>query len=73
MFAIRQGNWKLVLGNGCGGRQQPKGRRFEGPWQLFNLKDDIAETEDRATSETEVVQKLETELFRILANDKSRK
>ena len=33
----------------------------------------IAETEDRATSESEVVQKLETELFRILANDKSRK
>jgi len=72
MFAIRDGDWKLVLGNGSGGRQQPKGRRFEGPWQLYNLADDIGETDDRFSSESEVALKMEAALFRILANDKSR-
>ena len=73
MFAIRDGDWKLVLGNGSGGRQQPRGRRFEGPWQLFNLKDDIGERDDRATSEAERVQKMEGALFRIIADDRSRR
>lgn len=72
MFAIRDGEWKLVLGNGSGGREAPKGRRFEGTWQLYNLADDIGETEDRASSEPETVQRLEASLFKILANDKSR-
>ena len=73
MFAIRMDEWKLVLGNGSGGRQQPKGRRFTPPWQLFNLDDDPGETTDLASRETERVQRMEAALFQILANDKSRK
>ena len=73
MFAIRDGAWKLVLGNGSGGREQPKGRRFEGAWQLYHLEDDIGETEDRATSEAAIVQDLEAKLFKILADGKSRR
>ena len=65
--------WKLVLGNGSGGREQPKGRRFTPPWQLFNLEEDPAETINLASRETERVQRMEAALFQILANDKSRK
>jgi arylsulfatase A-like enzyme len=73
MFAIRMDEWKLVLGNGSGGRQQPKGRRFTPPWQLFNLGEDPVETTDLASRETERVQRMEAALFQILVNDKSRK
>ena len=73
MFAIRDGGWKLVLGNGSGGREKPRGRRFEGPWQLYNLHDDPGETDDRFTSEREISLKMEAAMFRILADDRSRK
>ena len=41
MFAIRDGKWKLVLGNGSGGREQPRGKPFDKPYQLFNLVADV--------------------------------
>jgi hypothetical protein len=44
MFAIRRGKYKLVLGNGSGGRQIPKGRALEKPYMLFDLDVDISET-----------------------------
>ena len=31
MFAIRKGSWKLIAGNGSGGRGEPKGRPFAEP------------------------------------------
>ena len=43
MFAIRDGKWKLVLGNGSGGREEPKGKPFERPYQLFDLSSDLSE------------------------------
>ena len=43
MFAIRSGNSKLVMGNGSGGRQKPKGKPFEGPFRFFDLSDDQSE------------------------------
>jgi arylsulfatase A-like enzyme len=58
MFAIRDGEWKLVLGNGSGGRQMPKGKRFDRPWSLFNLKDDPSETENRHSEYPEITQRL---------------
>ncbi|MDB4459065.1 arylsulfatase [bacterium] len=72
MFAIRNGDWKLVLGNGSGGRQLPKGKRFTPPWQLFHLGDDIGETKDLVHSEQELVADMESALFKILADDRSR-
>ncbi|MEM7473951.1 MAG: arylsulfatase [Planctomycetota bacterium] len=64
MFAIRQGKWKLVAGNGSGGRQQPKGRPFQGPFQLYDLSVDLAETNDLAEDHPdkveELMQRLET-------------
>lgn len=43
MFAIRSGEWKLILGNGSGGREQPRGKPFEKPYFLVNVRHDIGE------------------------------
>ena len=72
MFAIRDGDWKLVFGSGSGGREKPRGKRFGLPWQLYNLKDDIGETANQVLSENEVAQELAAQMFKILADDKSR-
>ena len=42
MFAIRDGAWKLMFGNGSGGRQEPRGEPFGRPYQLFDLSRDPA-------------------------------
>lgn len=58
MFAIRDGKWKLVLGDGSGGRQQPKGKPFGKPYQLFDLSQDIGEEHNIADEHPEVVERL---------------
>lgn len=46
-FAIRQGNWKLCLASGSAGWSQPnKGSKDAPKWQLFNLADDLSETQN---------------------------
>lgn len=72
MFAIREGDWKLVMGNGSGGREKPSGKRFDRPWQLFNLKDDIGETTDRIREYPELAQSLEKKALEIISNARSR-
>lgn len=62
MFAIREGDWKLVLGNGSGGREQPRGKPFEPPYQLFHLADDPQETTDVAAQHADVVARLTEKL-----------
>ena len=59
MFAIRHGDWKLVLGNGSGGREAPRGKPFERPYTLFNLKSDLAEQEDVIAEHPEIANRLE--------------
>ncbi len=47
LFVVRQGDWKLILGLGSGGFSKPETvqpKEGEAPGQLYNLKDDIAET-----------------------------
>lgn len=58
MFAIRHGDWKLILGNGSGGRQQPKGKPFGEPYELYNLAKDIGETNNVAAENEDVVKRL---------------
>ena len=43
MFSIRDGKWKLVAGNGSGGREKPRGKPFERPYHLFDITKDISE------------------------------
>ena len=72
MFAIRDGRWKLVVGNGSGGREKPSGRPFATPWELYDLDEDPGETRNRAESHPELVQQLSGDLLRFLANETSR-
>lgn len=65
MFAIRSKDWKLVLGNGSGGRQRPVGKRFQGSYELYNLKLDRSEKTNVAATFPEVVQEMLTQFNRI--------
>lgn len=65
MFAIRDGKWKLVLGNGSGGRQIPRGKPFAKPYQLFDLVNDIAETKNLAAEYPEIVERLTSQADQI--------
>lgn len=69
MFAIRKGDWKLVLGNGSGGREQPKGKEFEKPYQLFNLKNDLSEKNNVIGEFPEVANELEETCLKIKGDD----
>ena len=71
MFAIRSGKWKLVAGNGSGGRQQPKGKPFAQPFQLFDLEADLGEVRDVAKQHPEIVAKLTARLQQIRDNGRS--
>ena len=65
MFAIRDGKWKLVLGNGSGGRQAPRGKPFAKPYHLFDLSKDISERRNVAGEHPEIVKRLTTEFEQI--------
>ena len=72
MFAIRSGKWKLVAGNGSGGRQQPKGKPFAEPFQLFDLEADLEEANDVARQHPEVVAQLTARLQQMRDSGRSR-
>lgn len=69
MFAIRKGSWKLIAGNGSGGREQPKGRPFAEPWMLVDLETDPIESQDKSKSNPEMFNLLKNELLRIKGDD----
>ncbi len=73
MFAIRSGKWKLVLGNGSGGRQQPKGKPFQKPYQLFDLDADTSERNNVADEHPGLVKRLIEQFERIHQGSGSRK
>ena len=68
MFAIRQGPWKLILGNGSGGRAQPRGKPFTKPYQLYDLSQDLGESNNLWEQQTSKASELES-LFVRLAHD----
>ena len=68
--AIRMDNWKLILGLCSGGLTVPrqiKAKPGEPEFQLYNLKDDPAETQNKAAANPEKV----AELSRLLETIKS--
>ena len=69
MFAVRHGQWKLVAGNGSGGREVPKGKPFDEPWMLFDLQSDPGETTNVAASNPDVFDRLKADLYRIKGDD----
>ena len=72
MFAIRDGKWKLVAGNGSGGREEPRGKPFEKPYHLFDMSKDISERENLIDQFPEVAGRLEKELDKIRSSGRSR-
>ena len=56
-FAIRQGDWKLALCSGSGGSGIDDNGDKSSP-QLYNLKQDLGETNNLAKSNPEVVERL---------------
>ncbi len=72
MFAIRAGKWKLIAGNGSGGREKPKGKPFERPYQLFDLSTDLAEKHNIIQEHPQVAEQLESQLEKIRSADRSR-
>ena len=72
MFALRSGKWKLVAGNGSGGREVPKGKPFGKPYRLFDLSRDLVERNDLAKAKPDLVGKLTAQLEAIRAAGHSR-
>lgn len=69
MYAIRSGNWKLILGNGSGARTKPVGKPFQKPFQLFNLENDVTESKNLIEEKAGIANKIETEFFTIKGKD----
>ncbi len=46
VFALRQGKWKLVFGNGSGGREKPAGKPWSKPYHLYDMAEDMRETKN---------------------------
>ena len=65
MFSIRDGKWKLVLGNGSGGREQPRGKPFQKPYALFDMTKDISERTNVIDQFPDVATRLEMECLTI--------
>lgn len=75
LFAIRQKEWKLVLGRGSGGFSDPK-KITPQPGQplgeLYNMDDDPGETRNLWASRTDIVRKLTALLEKYKAQGHSR-
>ena len=72
MFAIRVGRWKLIAGNGSGGRQQPRGKPFAAPYQLYDLEADRGESRNVAAQHPAVVERMTEQLTAIRERGRSR-
>ncbi len=74
-FAIRKGQWKLILCPGSGGWSDPKpGSPEENglpPYQLYNLETDIDETENLLDQFPEVVAELQDLLEKYITEGRS--
>ena len=72
MFSIRDGKWKLVAGNGSGGREKPTGTPFEKPYHLFDMTKDISERSNAIDKNPEIAARMEGVLERIRTSGRSR-
>ena len=74
-MTVRVGDWKLIDRLGSGGFSQPRRVKPEpgGPTgQLYNLKDDPAETTNLFAAKPEIVKRLQAEMNRVVKSGRSR-
>jgi arylsulfatase A len=71
-FALRDGRWKMVFSNGSGGREKPRGKPFQKPYTLFDLKNDPTESTDVIAQYPAIAQRLEKKLKAIMDNGGSK-
>lgn len=72
---IRSGDWKLINQLGSGGFTQPKTiqpRPGDPAGQLYNLRNDLAETNNLYLKHPEIVARLQAEMKRIVSAESSR-
>ena len=72
VFAIRDGRWKLIAGNGSGGREKPLGEPFAQPYELYDLSEDPRERDNRISDAGDTAVRLETQLRRLIETGRSR-
>src|SRR5262249_6766184 len=77
LFSIREGAWKLILGQGGGGHYQkeisaPGVDSAAPPGQLYNLDEDLAESQNRYQEHPEIVAHLTAIFERIQRTGRSR-
>jgi arylsulfatase A-like enzyme len=72
MFSLREGKWKMVFGNGSGGREQPRGTPFKQPYFLFDLEKDPSETSNVIDDHSQVAKRLTESLEHIMKAGRSR-
>ena len=71
MLAIREGQWKLIDGQGGGGYRDGTGKPGEPP-QLYNLSEDLGEETDVYAQHPDVAARLRQLLHKIKAEGRSR-
>ena len=76
-FAIRSGNWKLILAPDSGGWSEPRPRpkvakTGKRPVQLYHLQKDPRESDDLATKHPEIVSQLLEQVERVVQDGRSR-
>lgn len=73
-FAIRKGNWKLIMGAGSGGWSAPRpGKEEEGlpPIQLYNLSTDAQEQHNAADERPDLVNQLRAQLEKCIRDGRT--
>jgi arylsulfatase A len=70
-IAIRKGDYKLILSNGSGGRESPRGKPFTKPYRLYNMDKDAYESQDLYETKSEMAISMEKEFFEIAHGDLS--
>ena len=70
MFALRDGRWKLVFGNGRGSLSGwANGEPFGTPWRLYDLEQDPREVRNAARANPAVMARMEAALDRIRSTE----